>query len=111
MGLPIRPTVDGDWPDLGKLYYGKVALGNVSMFTMMIYRPSHYPSLFIAIEGKGAYSFGAPVAPGYVQEKLSIPLGDAKNVADLITSQLMKPTIKFGRYLPDCCQKETQNGN
>lgn len=70
-------------------FYGAVALGNKTMFKFGMFWVDNKPiTLFVAIEGHGAYTFRNPVQSGYVQGKLNLLREDAGNVADFINAQL-----------------------
>jgi hypothetical protein len=105
---PIRPNLAGAFPRLPSAEPVEVALGNGSQFTIAIV--PNDGRVLIAVEGKGAYTFGHTAHPSYVQEKLKVMNGDAVNLADLINDQLFEPGSipRHGYYYPTLCNKETQ---
>jgi hypothetical protein len=109
------PNHQGErWDELvtlrGRPFYGKISLGNWTSFRVaMFYLHADqtgfglgisFPALFVAVEGKGAYTFSSWAHWSYVAEKLDMMEGDARNMADLINAQLgASGAEEQGRYL------------
>ena len=96
------------WDKLPLPFHGQIALGNATQFK--IHLSDESDGLFVAIEGRGAYTFCSGADRYYVQEKLGIMGGDAANLADLINAQNEREFQEQGRYYPDLCKptpKET----
>jgi hypothetical protein len=78
------------WQTINELmpFYGEIALGNATQYTIAAFwfTPG---DLFVAIEGKGAYSFSNFVDWSYAAEKLGLEFeSDARNFSDWINTQL-----------------------
>lgn len=103
----IRPTLQGIFPkiDITRPFYGPVALGNMTQYTIGLFKNKEY--LVVAIEGKGCYPFAHHAHWGYVADKLNLKYeADARNVADFINSQLGILTSDKeaqGYYYSECC--------
>lgn len=106
---PIRPTLKGIFPIVKLNKVHTVCLGNGTQVRLALTEDSHY--LFVAIEGKGAYSFGGFAYFGYVMEKLNMSNEvDARNVADFIGDQFgASPDTRQGRYDHDLSSDNPKN--
>jgi hypothetical protein len=99
---PIRPAPDGTWPWLGESFFGEVALGNMTQFKIGIHRTDH--GYLVSVCEHGAYEFSGFAHWSYVNEKLGVLDGDARNIADLINAQLvLAEGKKQGIYEPQFC--------
>jgi len=87
----------------GMIFVGWIDLCNGTMFRLTSFK-SHVPfnSLFVALEGRGNYYFSfnsQEKHPNYIAEKLSIPMADAKPLADWINIQMGTFEKLYGEYL------------
>ena len=105
MILNMRPNKIGAekrWPKYDiETFYGDLSLGNATMFRIGCFWTKG--RLFLAIEGRGAYTFHNWVHRGYVQEKIGLMEGDAANVADFLNAQLGHPEDLQGYYNERSC--------
>lgn len=83
----IRPNLAGIFPAAPRDEIFELALGNGSQFTALVNVGPR--GLFVAIEGRGAYTFAIRADAGYVGQKLGLSKypGDAANLADFINDQ------------------------
>jgi len=115
----IRPTngasIGEIWDDymtedreLDPTFYASVALGNGTQLTIGMFwadpEQDGDETLFVGIEGFGAYSFNRKVDYGYLGSKIrGLMDWDYKNIADFINRQLGLMMEKpQGEYLKEC---------
>lgn len=102
----IRPNPQGVFPRIKPGVVHDVALGNSSMFPIVVITDDGFGSMFVAVERHGAYCFSTQAHAGYVSEKLKIKHeGDAENIANFINDQMFEPgeVERQGRYAPKLC--------
>lgn len=85
----IRPSKSGVFPHLPTGIH-EVALANMTQFEIIVARCPDRGVTGIGVVGKGAYVFAHAPHPCYVQEKLRVLPGDAENIADFISDQLVE---------------------
>ncbi len=87
-------------------YFQKVALGNGTAFRILAVWctefPGRGPVLAVGVEERSFFAFQHFVHWSYLQEKMKLLNGDARNLADWVNTQLglYKPTMAQGVYSP-----------
>jgi len=92
------------WPKLANVYQ-RIALGNgtalnIGMFWLESSIGNPTPkTLFVGVEGFGAYTFDGPIVWTYLAEKIKgLMEWDYRNLADFLNVQLERGIIVQGRY-------------
>lgn len=119
MNQPIRPHTNATalktgkrwpadiYPTHGAVWNGRVSLGNMTEHEILMISLPRDDGFFMGIVGHGCYRFGRYYKKShYVAERLTIPLGDAENLADFMNELLGVRAEEQGTYDDRYCKDD-----